>query len=92
MMEFLKTYDLVAEAGLLSAEEKTNYQGGDSSSGPFFFEAWTLDNDLSATQRGGNILSEHQPLSRFGPGAIAMYYPDLPESKQWLKLAPGTNR
>lgn len=86
MMEFLKTYDLVAETGLLSAEERQIIKEEIHQAG-HFFEAWTLDNDLSATQRGETYCLNINLYPASVLGAIAMYYPDLPESKQWLKLA-----
>lgn len=84
-MVFLRSYDLIASTGILTAEDENAIKEALRACG-HHLEGWTLDNDFSRPYRSSYCLNFHTFSSSI-QGTIAMLYPDLPESAEWLRSA-----
>jgi hypothetical protein len=84
-MVFLRSYDLIAGTRILTAEDEKVIKEALRACG-HHLEGWTLDNDFSRSYRSSYCLNFHTFSSSI-LGTIAMLYPDLPESAEWLRWA-----
>lgn len=89
VMEFLEAYDLASSAGLLNASDEKEIKEEMRRAG-HFLEGWMLDDSFSQGYRDGYrtayCLNFHV-VATASMGSIAMLWPDLPESKEWLRKA-----
>jgi hypothetical protein len=86
MMEFLKAYDLISGADILSPEEHRIIRDEICRSG-YFFEGWLMDNPATRIGRDEAYCLNIQMYPTAMLGIIAAYNPDFPESKRWLASA-----
>jgi Heparinase II/III-like protein/Heparinase II/III N-terminus len=89
VMQYLEAYDIASGAGLLTAEDQAEIKEEMRRAG-HYLEGWTLDNSFSQGYREYYrkvyCLNFHI-FATSSMGAIAMLWPDLPESKEWLRQA-----
>jgi len=86
-MQFMEAYDLAAGAGLLTDEDRRAVRD-EMRQCAHFLEGWTLDNNFSQGYteyyRSVYCLNFHVFASSM-MSIIGMYWPDLPESADWLR-------
>jgi len=85
-MVFLRAYDLIAGTGILTEEDEKAVKQALRGCA-HHLEGWTLDNDFSQPNRDPIYCLNFPVFSSSIIGTIAMLYPDLPESAQWLRRA-----
>ena len=88
-MQFLEAYDLAAASGIFSSEDQGAIKE-ELRNCAHFLEGWMLDNQFSQGYteyyRKVYCLNFHV-FAAAVVGNIAMYYPDFPESAEWLRLS-----
>jgi len=87
-MVFLRAYDLITGTGILTDDDEKVIKEALRKCA-HHEEGWTLDNDFSSPGWGASpvyCLNFHIFSSSI-MGTIAMMYPDLPESAEWLRSA-----
>ncbi len=87
-MVFLRSYDLIANTGLLTDDDQKAVKEALHACA-HHLEGWTLDNSFSSPGWAGSpiyCLNFHIFSSSI-MGTIAMLYPDFPESAEWLRSA-----
>jgi len=89
VMQFLEAYDLASTAGLLTPSDEKEIREEMRRAG-HYLEGWMLDNSFSQGYReyyrAVYCLNFHL-FATASMGSIAMLWPDLPESKDWLRKA-----
>ena len=85
-MIFLRSYDLIANTGVLTAGDEKQIKEALRACA-HHEEGWTLDNDFSQPNRDPIYCLNFPVFSSSIMGTIAMLYPDLPESAGWLRSA-----
>lgn len=85
-MIFLRSYDLIANTGILTAGDEKEVKEALRACA-HHEEGWTLDNDFSQPNRDPIYCLNFPVFSSSIMGTIAMLYPDLPESAGWLRSA-----
>ncbi len=85
-MVFLRAYDLIAGTGILTDDDEKAIKEALRACA-HHEEGWTLDNDFSRPYRDPIYCLNFHTFSSSIMGTIAMLYPDLPESAEWLRWA-----
>ena len=85
-MVFLRSYDLITNTGILTAEDEKVVKEALRACA-HHEEGWTLDNDFSRPYRDPIYCLNFHIFSSSIVGTVAMLYPDLPESAGWLRWA-----
>ena len=88
LLEFLQAYEIAQGSGLLTEEDRKAIKE-EMRRCAHHLEGWTLDNDISipAWSDPHVYCLNYEASSSSGMGMIAMVFPDLPESKEWLSDA-----
>lgn len=88
-MQFLEAWDIASGAAILTNEDQQEIKQEMRQAG-HFLDGWTLDNDFSQGYteyyRKVYCLNFHV-FATSVMGTIAMIFPDLPESAEWLRMA-----
>ena len=85
LLDFLEAYEIAEGSGLLTVEDRKVIKE-EMRRCAHHLEGWTLDNDISiAAWSDPHVYClNYEASSSSGMGLIAMVFPDLPESKEWL--------
>lgn len=88
-MAFLEAYDLIAQAGVLTPDDRQAVRE-ELRRCAHYLEGWVLDNRFSQGYmdyfRTVYCLNFHL-FAASTMGCIAMYFPELPEAAEWQRLA-----
>ena len=86
LRRFLYSYDLMAETGLFSEQEKAVIKSEIHQSGRFL-ESWCLESALNVVPQYDTFCFNinYSPITALG--TLAMYFPDFEESAAWLAKA-----
>ena len=87
-MVFLRSYDLIAQTGLLTGDDEKVIKEALHRCA-HHLEGWTLDNEFSSPGWANSAVYclNFHVFSSSIMGTIAMLYPDFPESAEWLRSA-----
>jgi hypothetical protein len=94
VMQFIEAYDLASSAGLLSKEDELLIKE-ELNNAAHFLEGWMLDGGAQPTPFSQGYLDYYRTsyclnfhtFATSVMGTIAMMYPDLPDSKKWIRAA-----